>query len=333
MSSELNNILANEELVEQLLEHLKTEKGAEALDAASLKGKDLKSTVESVASGKESVTTVEQEAIIRKFGRPVLYIQDGQVEEPDAPLWKDRIAKARENLQRVIPSIGRIELRGHPRFAWVGTGWMVAPRVVLTNRHVAETFARQQGDGFEFSLDPVGKKIRARIDMFQEHQRANESEFRVQEVLHIEPQSHTGGPDMALLRIAPLDQDDGAHPPPVPLAESDPVDKQIIGAVGYAAWDGVRNDADVMGRIFGGIYDVKRLHPGEIMGVPDGVHYANHDCSTLGGNSGSAIIDFLTGEAVALHYAGRYEGKNYAVKSSAIRAVLAKVGIDLGVGV
>ena len=333
MSSELNNILASEELVEQLLEHLKTEKGAEDLDAASLKGKDIKSTVESLASGNESVTTIEQEAIILKFGRPVLYIQDGQVQEPEAPLWKERVAKAAETLQRVLPSVGRIELRGHPRYSWVGTGWVVAPRVILTNRHVAETFARQQDDGFEFSLDPVGKKVRARIDMFQEHQRANESEFRVQEILHIEPQTDTGGPDMAFLRIAPLDQDDVAHPPPLSLAETDPVDKQIIGAVGYAAWDGVRNDADVMRRIFEGVYDVKRLHPGEIMGVPDGVHYANHDCSTLGGNSGSAVIDFDTGEALALHYAGRYEGKNYAVKASAIRAVAAKVGIDLGIGV
>ena len=38
-----------------------------------------------------------------------------------------------------------------------------------------------------------------------------------------------------------------------------------------------------------------------------------HDASTLGGNSGSAIIDVDSGEVVALHFAGEYLKANYAV--------------------
>ena len=38
-----------------------------------------------------------------------------------------------------------------------------------------------------------------------------------------------------------------------------------------------------------------------------------HDCSTLGGNSGSAVIDVNSGDVVALHFAGEYLKQNYAV--------------------
>ena len=41
-----------------------------------------------------------------------------------------------------------------------------------------------------------------------------------------------------------------------------------------------------------------------------------HDASTLGGNSGSAVIDLETGEAVGLHFAGSYLQANYAVPAS-----------------
>jgi endonuclease G len=40
---------------------------------------------------------------------------------------------------------------------------------------------------------------------------------------------------------------------------------------------------------------------------------ATHDCSTLGGNSGSAVIDLDTGEVLALHFGGLYHEKNYCV--------------------
>ena len=38
-----------------------------------------------------------------------------------------------------------------------------------------------------------------------------------------------------------------------------------------------------------------------------------HDSSTLGGNSGSAVIDVATGTVIGLHFAGEYLKANYAV--------------------
>ncbi len=75
-----------------------------------------------------------------------------------------------------------------------------------------------------------------------------------------------------------------------------------------------------MERVFGGRYDVKRAAPGVM--TPNSRGWATHDCTTLGGNSGSAVIDLATGKAVALHFAGAYVIENYAVPASTIRDYL-----------
>ncbi len=322
MPSDLNHILADDALVTELMDHLGSSAGRSALDRAGVDPSSLRPAVESVAEGRESTLDPGYEAIIKKVGRPVLLIQDNAIEEPVLPLWQERLGGARANLERVIPSVGRIEVRGHPRHPWVGTGWIVAPNVIVTNRHVANAFGRLKDDAFAFRSDPVGKQMRARIDFYEEYDRPNESEFTVREILHIEDDE---GPDMAFLRVASRDEDDNPLPEPVRLAASDPGADQVVGAIGYAAWDGMRNEREVMDEIFEGIYEVKRLHPGEVMAVHD--DYLNHDCSTLGGNSGSAIIDFATGDALALHYAGRYEQQNYAVKASTLRSALEELGV------
>src|SRR5262249_34036669 len=43
---------------------------------------------------------------------------------------------------------------------------------------------------------------------------------------------------------------------------------------------------------------------------------SRHDCTTLGGNSGSVVLDLASGEAVGLHFAGLYQETNYAVQAS-----------------
>src|SRR5207253_3798948 len=69
----------------------------------------------------------------------------------------------------------------------------------------------------------------------------------------------------------------------------------------------------------GGVYYGKRLQPGvvraraKVQSFENQVNAMTHDASTLGGNSGSAIIDVESGEVVALHFAGEYLKANYAV--------------------
>lgn len=90
----------------------------------------------------------------------------------------------------------------------------------------------------------------------------------------------------------------------------DLVGRNIV-AIGYPARD-ERNDLELQDRIFERTYSVKRLQPGmlrprsQVRSFENLVDAMTHDSSTLGGNSGSAIIDVDSGEVVALHFAGEY---------------------------
>jgi endonuclease G len=57
----------------------------------------------------------------------------------------------------------------------------------------------------------------------------------------------------------------------------------------------------------------------------ENVWYFFHDCTTLGGNSGSVVLDNMTGYAVGLHFMGEVEKENYAVKSTEILKYLNKI--------
>jgi endonuclease G len=43
-----------------------------------------------------------------------------------------------------------------------------------------------------------------------------------------------------------------------------------------------------------------------------------HDCSTLGGNSGSALLDIEAETVVGLHFGGEYLVANHAVPTAAL---------------
>jgi hypothetical protein len=86
---------------------------------------------------------------------------------------------------------------------------------------------------------------------------------------------------------------------------------QEVYVIGYPASDSRRNDPDEMRRIFDNIYNVKRLQPGEVKRVAR--REFEHDCSTLGGNSGSCVIDLESHEVLGLHFSGRYLEANKAV--------------------
>src|SRR5208337_1392351 len=99
---------------------------------------------------------------------------------------------------------------------------------------------------------------------------------------------------------------------------------QFVAAIGYPARDSRVPDQALVSRIFGDIYDKKRLAPGTLLDSPT-EDLLSHDCSTLGGNSGSVLLDLGTGEAVGLHRAGLYLQANYAVPSALIQDRLSRL--------
>jgi V8-like Glu-specific endopeptidase len=245
------------------------------------------------------------EAIILPEGRPAWFIQNGKIVGEIAAPWGDfGRSPIRDTLERALQSIGRVELQGPTRAPYAGTAFVVGPRLLMTNRHVAKLFSRGAGErvamiagftvGISFLSEPSGMQA------------------RVSRVVMMHPYW-----DMALLEV------DGQLPAPLTLAPTDGAQSvtRRIAVIGYPAFD-PRNPPDVQARVFNDTYGVKRLQPGQILGVRpylgDGrvVQALAHDASTLGGNSGSAVLDPLTGNVVGLHFGGEYSVANYAVPAA-----------------
>ena len=300
------------------------------LEAASLevRAKDITSTLEGKPDAAAPGSRMAAEAIVLITGRPSLLIHDGTFENPQTGYWSTRLEPCRSVLEKVIRSVGRIELQGHDTYEWVGTGWMVSPTLIATNRHVASVFAARRGDRFVFRRNAAGTgDLGVQIDFLEEYGSQGTAEFSVSGVRFISPDQE-GQPDIAILEV----RQTGGFPAALPLAQSSSRGVAHVAVIGYPAYD-TRNDRDAMQNIFRGIFDKKRLAPGKLMSSRDPATLM-HDCSTLGGNSGSAVVNISTGEVVGLHFGGRFGQANYAVRAEAIRAVIARVqpsAISVGV--
>jgi len=262
------------------------------------------------------------ETVVRPNARPVLTIRDNRATTeflgPDSEVWAGRIREAQSVLDRVIPSIGRVEVNNNPDFTWVGTGWLVAGDIIVTNRHVAREFGRRGTAGFSFRAGINGGPMTSRIDFLEEDQRTTSMEYAVNSILWIAPPDEA---DVAFLRVTRLPSD-RPLPPPVALA-GDVAADEFVATIGYPARDSRVPDQDLVRRIFGDVYDKKRLAPGQVIEAGD--DELEHDCSTLGGNSGSAVIRLRTGEAVGLHFSGLFLEANFAVSSRKVRDLLRRV--------
>ena len=245
------------------------------------------------------------EAIVQIEGRPALLILDGEFRKPP-PEWEADLEQARANIESTFPSVGRIELSGHPRLDWVGTGFLVAEDVVMTNRHVAQEFCRLGPDnGWVFEPG-----MASNIDYIAEVGATAQSEYALESVIGVHDIF-----DLALFKVSHESSQSSAPPQPLTLASElpDALEGRKVYVVGYPAWDGRRNDPEIMLRIFANTFNVKRLQPGEVRAVFEQQSLFHHDCSTLGGNSGSCVIDLETNKVIGLHFGGRYLEANQAV--------------------
>jgi hypothetical protein len=260
-----------------------------------------------VIEGREDELTPREqvglEAIIVLEGRPPLFVQGGDFVQTPAE-WQV-LDGHRERIRASIARVGRVEVSGHPDYEWIGTGFLAGPDAIVTNRHVAREFARFDGASWVFESG-----MSARLDFNEEHGALQPLEFAITGIVGVHERY-----DLAILEVAHAGGADQALPDPLAVAATRPgtVADRKVYVVGYPAWDGRRNDPTYMRQIFSHIYDVKRLQPGLITSWTDGADSFMHDCSTLGGNSGSPVFDLETHEVVGLHFGGRYLTGNNAV--------------------
>ena len=264
------------------------------------------------------------ETIVVRTGRPVLLVEndDYKLEGPESDLWKDRLNQPtiRSGLKHTLPVVGRVEVENHPSVTWLGTCWVVDDDLLMTNRHVAEEFAARSEGRFVFRHGVAGSRMKADVDFKEGLNSPDPRRFRVLDIAYIEADD---GPDMALLRVQTRSDAGLDLTAKLKLSAKAAAEKQFVATVGYPAADSRVPDQDLVRRLFGDVYNVKRLAPGQLLKPRDGV--VLHDCSTLGGNSGSPIVDLASGEVVGLHFSGLFLQENHGVPAPQLAQILNKV--------
>lgn len=252
------------------------------------------------------------EAIILREGRPTLLVRGGTFPAPELAQWRARLMPYKSKIDAAIGAVGRLEV-GFSAQPYVGSAWMVAPGIAITNRHVAAEFAGRQGRDYVIRSNPSGRRLEPRIDFREEFLDTRPLNISVGRVVFLAGDAD-GDPDLALIEVNP--ERGVALPDPIPLFDGQPRPGAVVVTIGYPAAD-QRNSATDQARLFGGIFEVKRLAPGLVVDLISDNCFT-HDCTTLGGSSGSIVLDVETGAAVGLHFAGEYLSANYAVSSVAI---------------
>ena len=272
----------------------------------------------------------QAEAVVVAFMRPLLYIQNNKITLPESNELKERIIKYKPIIEKPLKSVGRIELRNH-QLKNLGTGWLIANDMIVTNRHVAEIFAQKvnaKALGGVFKKNFIGAAIEAKIDFKEEYQNlanasTNQFEIDIEKVIFL-ADDNPKNPDIAILKI----KSGNNLPDPIPFITDKLKVDQLIGVVGYPFQDprGV-TDAEMEKRIFNSVFGVKRYAPGQVIGVKNNDWFFMHDASTLGGNSGSLVQDMESGCAIGLHFSGVLLEGNYAVKGSEILNAAARAKV------
>lgn len=249
------------------------------------------------------------EAVVHTVGRPAIPVQNGSFPTAEPDQWWRVLDDNRAAVEAVLASVGRIEVQPDPQGrAFAGTGFVVAPGVVATNRHVVASFATQAPDGTWRVLPD----LTARIDFAEELNAATPPhEFAIRRILGV----GTGDQrDLAFLQVKKTSTQGRRLPAPLRFTAKPAVRKgSVVYVVGYPAFSPGDNSVFDVEAVFQGIYDVKRLQPGYVMGVRTRALDLVHDCSTLGGNSGSCVADLKSGSIVAIHRRGAALLANHAL--------------------
>ena len=296
------------------------------------------------------------EAVIEADGsRPVLFVQDGTI-DLEAPELKESLAERWQiaagqfvpGIKRVASSVGAVQLPafGNRRF---GTAFLIKPGYVVTNRHVLEEVAHYENGGWRW-------KYQAEVDFLGEYKRPGENRFPLEEVVFWGPNpinrrinfTHL---DLVVIRLG---GDAAKHPQPLGFDKrieavrvqdgwrpsiyvvGFPAKPQVdVGDGGGAAPQAGHEYQTVLDKLYGSLssFGSKRWAPGLIEAGPGQLvedtrkWVMSHDASTLGGNSGSCVVDFGTnGErVVGLHFGGRPRVENYAHAVAAMKEALAHV--------
>lgn len=268
------------------------------------------------------------ESIVRADGsRPSFLVSNNQIipdsSWTDAQNWPSILAGSplKEDLAAALECVARVDftdLNGRTRQA--GTGFLIGPDLLVTNNHVLGLFGDNDPD---WTLTQP-----AWVDFGKEYPNGSPRRVRkISDIVFACPNKiMTFQPtvlDLVILRLEPAKT--AADVPPYWLRGNRST-ARFSGAapvlvLGYPLDPGASGSLDgsasgsSFDRIFKSHLGYKRVAPGDLL--PD-LRLPNwsvaHDASTLGGNSGSAVLTHdAMFVATGLHYGGLEGRANYAI--------------------
>jgi V8-like Glu-specific endopeptidase len=260
---------------------------------------------------------VNLEVIVRTDGsRPSFMVRNGVPDRATSPVgtWGSTLDDSLDKLRAAIECVGRIDDPSGAQ-GFQGTGILIAENLVVTNRHVLQVIGSQTGNG-SWTLKP-----NIAIDFGHEF-RAQDSLRRrpVQGVVFagskpIDPFAIDHSKlDLALLELTPASATDKPKQVLALDASTDWGQSETgMFIIGFPGNPGFGSDApSLLELLFKSTYGCKRLAPGMVTTTPAGLAASSrqwslgHDATTLGGNSGSAVLVIGRERITAgLHYGGR----------------------------
>lgn len=254
------------------------------------------------------------EAIVQLTGRPAMRYDDGQVEMPndlgENSVWRVLVAMARRKINTVSGSVGRVEVTNSTgAVQLLGTAWRLGKNSVVTNRHVVKYMVLDKSKAVaDWKLDAT-KTVEINFGIATPG--GSPRKFRLSEIGYCAPE---GEIDFAVLKLV----DGAAHV--VPPALSIDLSTEGLGDVAdgsEGSGNGERGEqvyvvghpygppgADSISKVFGNADGSKRWSPGYVTGIHESDFLFEHDCSTLGGNSGSCVLAAASHVVVGLHFGG-----------------------------
>lgn len=212
---------------------------------------------------------------------------------PSFPDWP----KFQKSVKPLLYSVGRIDL--WPKES-VGTGFLVSDGVLVTNKHVLDQLSKGTG-----TLEKGQAVVRFKYEFGSPD---DETPVNLTGVLAVHDEL-----DIALLKIEKQKFSDAWQP--LALDPSPVEGGHAVVAIGYPFDDSKRNPLFISA-LFENKFGVKRAAPGEVSHL--GRQTIFHDCSTLGGNSGSPILSMKTARVVGLHRDGYFLYRNEAVDGASL---------------
>jgi hypothetical protein len=248
------------------------------------------------------------ELIVRTVGRPAMRYKNGKVETPpnelgDNARWYALVITDRDRINNVSGSIGRI---GSSSYPVIGTGWLIGPTHVVTNKHVACELVKDRTRPPEtWQIDPAKSGF---IDFAYTDGSPSPAQFDIEKLVCC-----ASTVDLAILQIHAAN---ATLPKPIiidwkesslgrKLYSSEEEKERFQGDEIYTVGHPYRpGSTQPILDVFGQADGRKRCSPGVITQVDKQKPEFQHDCSTLGGNSGSCVVSFSNHAAVGLHFGG-----------------------------